>query len=366
MLANSGKIQQRGEDAMKKHTNFYLVLLFILLLVGCKDEQPFENTDEIKVGVVETMSNKNKSFIHWYDGDLDEIAVQHLKYASLGDLFIKPVYDADEVYLIPEGLIGKKDAKKVISINQADFTITEYDIPNIALQNVALTEEYLFVNSNLNYETHLSRLDRETGEFSEEIIDAAYFESMLSIDNRLFLFGMMDRGLDESITENYLYVLDTDFNLSDTIDLTDVGNGGHKFLLDDRDLYVSFSVTKQDRPNSVLLKINVDTMEKEVIDLEKKYPDSLVKYKNQLLIAHSDIVTGEGTEITILDLSTNEKETVDLEMNIYFMDVYDNYLVVLENEKIGLYDIENEFELIKEILVDKEDETYLSNIIIID
>lgn len=116
---------------------------------------------------------------------------------------------------------------------------------------------------------------------------------MLSVDDKLFLFGMMDLGLDESITKNYLYILDTDFNVLETIDLTDVGNGAFKFLLDHQDLYVSIPTTKQDRPNSFLLKLNVETLEKEVIDLEINYPDSLVKYKDQLLIAHSDIVTGE-------------------------------------------------------------------------
>lgn len=177
---------------MKNYIKLSLVFLFAFIVAGCTTEQSLENTEEIKIGVVETTDNKNKSFIHWYDEELKEMAVQNLKYANLGHPFTKPVYDADEVYLIPQGFIGKKDAKKVISINQKDFTITEYPIPNIALQDVAVIENYLFVNSNLNYQTHLSRFDKETEDFSEKTIEAAYFESMLSVDDKLFLFGTME------------------------------------------------------------------------------------------------------------------------------------------------------------------------------
>lgn len=199
-----------------------------------------------------------------------------------------------------------------------------------------MTDDYLFVNSNLNYQTHLSRVHRDTGVFEEEIYEDAYFESMLSIDNRLFLFGTLERNLEESTLGNYLNVMDTDFNLLETVDLTDVGYGSYKFLLDDRDLYVSIPLTVKDRPNNTLLKINVDTLENEVIDLEMNYPDSLVKYKNHLLIAHSDIVIGEGTVITVFDLSTKKKENVDLKMDIFFMDIYENHLLVHDAEKIVL------------------------------
>lgn len=46
---------------MKKHMKFYSVLLFILLVAGCVDEQPLENANEIRIGVVETMGDKKKS-----------------------------------------------------------------------------------------------------------------------------------------------------------------------------------------------------------------------------------------------------------------------------------------------------------------
>lgn len=97
---------------MKKYIKLSLFFLFAFIITSCTNEQPLENTDKIKIGVVETVTDKNKSSIHWYNEDLEEVDVQKMKYASLGDTFSKPVYDADEVYLIPEGLIGKMDAKK--------------------------------------------------------------------------------------------------------------------------------------------------------------------------------------------------------------------------------------------------------------
>lgn len=345
---------------------FYIVLWLVFITAACTKELPLSILEARKIGVVETSGEQYKSFIHWYDEDLKVVDIQNLKYANLGDTFSEPVYIQDEIYLIPQGLFGEKDTKKAISIHQKDFTITEYSVPNIALQDIAITDEFLFVSSNLNFETHLSRLNRNTNEFTEEVYQGAYFESMLSADNKLFLFGNMQVNSADNIKENYLYILDTDFNMLETIDLTDIGYGAYKFLLDEQNLYVSIPLKMNDRPNSVLLKINVETFEKEVIDLGIDSPDSLKKYKSHLIIAHNDIVTGEGSIVTILDVNTKEKESFDLQQDIFYMDIYQEQLVVANDKIISLYAIDNDFERVREVAIDKKEDTYISSILVID
>lgn len=339
-----------------------LLLLLVFTLVGCK-EKPLENTEDIEIGIVETIGTDYKSFIHWYDDELEVVDVQKLKYAGLGSTFHRPVYEEQDIYLIPEGIFTKKDSEKVISLNKEDFTITEYDVPNIALANVAVTDDYIFTNSNLNYETHISRVDKKGKMFSERLFEGAYFHSMMSAENKLFLLG----NIEDNIDETYLYVLDTDFNVLETIDLTDVGRGGDKFLLDNQDLYLSIPFTVGDQDNSILLKINIETYEQEVIDLETDYPDTILKYQDKLIIAHNDLITGEGSLITVLDPITNEKESFDLKTNLPYVDLYQDHLVVSDGETVSLFAIEQDFELVKEVVIEKQEEdSYISDILIID
>lgn len=75
---------------MKKIFKLSLALLLLLTTVSCSNKA-VENTEEIRIGIVETTGDKYKSSIHWYDKDLEVVDVQELKYAGLGSGFNTPV-----------------------------------------------------------------------------------------------------------------------------------------------------------------------------------------------------------------------------------------------------------------------------------
>lgn len=346
---------------MSKLIKLNLILFFVFMLVACMPKE-IKNPEAIKIGVVETSGTHYKSVIHWYDQDLEVIDQHTLSYASLGNTFVKPTYYEEEIFLIPEGIFTKKDTEKVISIDKNDFEIKEYSVPNIALQDVAVTDDYIFTISNLNYVTHLSRVDKKSQEFTEITYDGALMTSIIANDNKLFIFGNMNR----QIENEFIYVMDVDFNMLETIDLKDVGRGAYKFLVDEQTLYASISRAIDDRAIASILKLNLDSYAFEIIELDILEPDSLVKYKDTLIIAHNDITTGKGSKVSVLNLKTFEKDTFDLGSDLAYMDVYKNYLVTSDAENLSLFDIEKDFKLLKEISVDKKADTYLSSIIIID
>lgn len=347
---------------MKKISKFLFLLLLLILIVGCINKK-VENPEKIKIGVIATTDLNQKSSIHWYDENLELIDVQKLKYAKLGGTYYRPIYDNNEVFIIPRGLMTKDDSQKVISLNTEDFNIEEFHVPNIALNNLAVTDEYIFVNSSLNYQTHLSRVDRKTKEFTEKIYDEAYFHSIITFENKLLLLGNMVN--DE--TETFIYVLDEDFHILETIDISKYGTGGFKYLIDNKDLYLTipYNVTES-KENNILLKIDMDRYNVELIELENNVPDTIIKYKDKLFICHNYINTGYGNMLTVIDIKTEKQEVYDLKTDLDYVEVVGDNLVVVDQEKITLFDINDDFKLIKEVIIDLNKEHYISMVILVD
>lgn len=62
---------------MKKLLRTFVVIIFSLAIVGCQKSK-IKNVNKIKIGVVETTGDKYKSFIHWYDENLEVVDDQKL------------------------------------------------------------------------------------------------------------------------------------------------------------------------------------------------------------------------------------------------------------------------------------------------
>lgn len=346
---------------MKKVLRLFIILLLIFITIGCVSN-PVKNVDEIKIGIVETTGDKYKSSIQWYNENLEVVDVQKLKYASLGNTFVQPLYYEDEIYLIPEGIFKTRDTKKIISINKKSFNLTEYDVDNIALQSIAINNDFIYVNSNINYETFINQINRSSKETQETAYPDAYFSTIVAAMDKVFLIGAKE----DNLTTSYIYVVDKELNDIDRIDISEYGNGIFKFLVDKDYLYLSVNHTLSNELVSLILKVNIDTHKLEVIDLGVNFPDTMVSYKEKIFIAHNDIVTQEGTVLSILDKATNTLETKNLNTDLAYMDVIDNFLVVADENKITLFDIDADFEFVKKVMINKKKDNYISTLIIID
>ena len=250
------------KNITKRIVRYSLMFLLIVSLIACKGNT-VQNLDKIKIGIVDSTVLKKKSTIHWYDEDLEIVDTQILKYASMGDTFKRPTYEKDDVYFVPGGLQGDGTNREVISINLSDFIVKEYLIDNISLTDVGVSDKYIFVNSNINFQAHLNRLDRET----KTLIQKTYDE---------------------------------------IIDMSQYGRGGFKHLIDDNDLYLSLPFDIDFNANNKLVKINMKNYDIQVIELDQDRPDTILEYNDQLLISHNDIINGTGTFITRLERKTGK------------------------------------------------------------
>ena len=102
----------------------------------------------------------------------------------------------------------------------------------------------------------------------------------------------------------------------------------------------------------------------QVTELDQDRPDTILKYKDQLLISHNDIINGTGTFLTRLDRKTGTINSLDLKKNLSYMDLYNDKLIVSDMENVMIFNIEDDFKLIKKIKVNKHGDNYISSIIV--
>lgn len=323
----------------------------------------YQGIEEIKIGVIETTANEHKSCIHWYDENLNKISEQKLQYAMLGSPFHNPVYYNNEIYLIPQGLGNRKDSKKVISLNREDFNITEYPFNNIALNDIAVSEDYIYTINTLNGNTHISKLSRRDSRLEEVVIEDEYISGIVAIKGKLYAFSS---NMQTSSPKFYIYIYNEELDLLDIRDITKYGTGQYKFSNDENYLYANVMVTKDEKPGTMILKISIETNEIEAIDINEEFPNDILQYKDKIIITNHDLIMYKGNKITILDKNTQETETIELDRKTEFAGIIGNLLIIGNQENIGLYSIENRFELVKEIFIDKSNESYISNIIVLN
>ncbi|MCR2044017.1 hypothetical protein [Anaerosalibacter massiliensis] len=350
---------------MKKFVYITIIIGVLFTINGCGHKvynSKVLESKEIEIGVVETTASEYKSIIHWYDGDLNKVSEQKLSYAMLGSAFHNPVYYDNEIYMIPQGLGNKKDSKKVISFNKKDLSIKEFSFNNIALNDVAVSGDYIYTINTLNGDTHICRLNKTNNTVKELIIEKEYISGFTAVKGKIYAFSS---NLSTSLPKFYLYIYDENLELLDKKDITQYGTSQYKFMNDDDYLYAGVMMTKEEKPSSIILKISLDTNEIETIDTNQEVPNDILQYKNKIIVTNHDLVINQGTKMTILDKNNEDSEVIDLNNKTEFAGIIGNMLVITNQEKVSLYDIEKDFKLIKETNIEKDDDCYISSIILL-
>jgi len=351
---------------MKKFIYIIGMVGILIIINGCSHKAgSFKtlNIKQAKIGIVETTATDYESTIHWYDKELNKVSEKNMKYAMLGSAFHNPVYYDNEIYMIPQGLGNAKDSKKVISLNKNNFEIKEFPINNIALNDVAVSNDYIYTINTLSGNTHICRLNKSDNTLKEIIIYDEYISGITAIRGKIYAFSS---NMLTSTPECYLYIYNEELEILYRKDITQYGTSQYKFMHDEDYLYAGVIMTKEDKPASTILKISIETNEIEAINIGEEFPNDILQYKDKIIITNHDLVAYEGTKITILDKITQKSESIELNTKTEFAGIMENMLVISNQEKISLYDIENKFELIKEIDIKRKDNSYISSIIFVE
>lgn len=174
------------------------------------------------IGVVETRENHSSSRIVFYDAELNELGALSLPYASVGSESGLTTVRDSVLYLVPKGLMGKKDERAILQVNLTNLGVTKIPLDRINIYEVVATGEYLFAVSNLNGSSFLSRFAIVDEKVVEVELSGAYVTSICPLDNRLLVFCSNAEGAPT------LMVYDFELNPLQEVSLAALGSGQYR------------------------------------------------------------------------------------------------------------------------------------------
>jgi hypothetical protein len=193
---------------------------FSSLLSGAKDGAGFP--DAYAVAVVKSNVSNISTFIEYYDGSLGLVAKLEYPYATLENTWGKPERSGNEVFLCNQGVEGFRTSTTVVGIDTLTGKVHEYDMGINVLQGCTATERYVYATRNLNMNSTIARVNRQTGEriqaqypgvlrpyvykdrvyaFNNHASDKDDRFSLLILDEELALQSAIDYGADSYIVQ---------------------------------------------------------------------------------------------------------------------------------------------------------------------
>lgn len=340
----------------------YLIIIFlIILLVGCNKDNKIE---KYEVAVIETTSNKEKSLITYYNEKLEKVGSKYLKYAELGTNFYNPVYHKEEIYIVPRGVQGEHNEKKVISLNLNTAEDTYYTVNKTNIICIAVNNKYLFAASNLNAVSYLTRTDFKEGKEKELAFNNEYLSLVVATDSYALAFLS---SIDNQNMYSKINVYDSEsLKLIKSIDITEYGINQTKYCLDNNKLYFANAYDKYDMPTNKLGILDMSDFSLSEVALDFNSPDDIqLLSNNRLLISCTDVVQSDGTNVIIYQIDTGDQTVYDLKVPILNIRTFDDKLYVLSSDyRLNVFNINDDMKLIKGIKHELTEGVYCSNLFI--
>jgi len=336
-----------------------LIALFVTVILcfsGCKkaetklavDEAEF--TKDFFAGVIVTTGQKEKSYICYYDKELELLNTQELSYGMVGDTFTDVTVKDGTLYATAQGLDQKKNTGLLLGVNLEDGKVDTFPHNLVGPAAHVEDEKFLYVCNNLNFISNIVQIDKTSGEQKKVEVDVHNITNLVSYQNQLYAFGM-DYEEDGTIS-SYILIFDDSLNLKKKIDITEDGNSSYQAIIVDEKLYFSLITTSQNEPSNKIGVLDLTNLEVSMIELDNTYPFDMVCKDSKIYISHYPF--GEQTgRITVLDLAAGEQIVYELEHPVMQMAIKDNMLIMPVDNMIYMYEIDGE-----NIVLKKQSEGY--------
>lgn len=315
-----------------------LAICSILLFSACayapiqSDKLPGAYT----VGIVCTSGSKNKSSIIYFDDNLDQTGVTYYPYAGMGELFYAPVIFEDTVSIIPQGQANKKNEKVILQQNLETFEQKTYSLDQIAIYGLSVDSSAIFAANNMNGRSFVSRIDKVNGAVKTVTYDDIYISIVYSYGGKLYAFSSQST---ETETRGTLHCLDS-VTLEELkrIDLTSLGNAVYSVTAVDDILYFTPVETSQGTSNHIVGTYNTNTDEVGAIEFSD-VAYHVLSVGDELYITHGNLVTGEGTALSVYDIAAQEIKTYDLSVWPGQITIHEDALYVMSTDRITKFDL---------------------------
>lgn len=353
---------RRGQVPLWNIICLIIVFLMSVCFSGCRKDLSESEIKDINGGLIITTAQKYASEVIWFDSNFELLQTQKFEYAMLGSPFYNPVKVGEKFYIIPQGLGGRKDSKKVISFDEKTLKIEEYPFSNIALNHMACIGENIYAINTLNGDSYLESYNQSTKESKHIVIKNAYLKSIVASSEKLYCFIVSSHENNTKSIQMNVYT--PDLQLIKQTNISDIGIPTKKYCEDEESLYLTVNLDKNDKLIGKILIVNkVDLTVSELVTSETGIND-IYKYKDGLIFTYYDPVQIEGTKVSLRDKNGSEK-IFDLGVKLTITSVIGDKFVIANNQMIRIYSIPD-FKVLKEHKLNIDSAGYVSGFLAFD
>lgn len=346
---------------------FFVCLITVAVLVsisisGCATSEGTENLlNNAKIGIIETQGTEEASRIVFYDADLEKITELPLQLATLGGIFYDPLVYKNNLFAIPQGIANRKDGKSVIKLNLQNLSLSSFAIDQIAMNTLAVNDDYIFTCNTMNGTSYITRCTMETGDVGSIQLEGVYVSNIIWAYDRLCAFSSTLDG-----DKSQVHCYDENLDLVQTVDTTECGQGTYKAQAYQGKIYFTNLVETKNQESVSVLDTADGTVSR--IQLDGAKPFDIEFAESRLYVAHYDIVerTNESS-LSIIDLELDSTTKHEFDHGAEQIVVTDQSLYVLSDRTLYRYDA-NDLHLICSTRIDEmgTNYSYLSGLFAID
>lgn len=326
---------------MKKLLCFFIVGILVICLFGCQGftKSDTENKNsKIKIGIIETTGYKNKSYIHFFDDNLNLICKEENNYSSLSEPFDFPIYKDGNIFAIPKGIFDKRKETSILCYNIQSDSYTEYDVGLRSMNRLAVSEKYLF---GINTVNNISTIVRSNIDQQSEILSKNFNNIFISeitvLNETLYAIFVFD--------SKNIYLVELSVETLEIINQYDISQYGDpcRFIENNGKIYMSNQYTDlfSGIPSTMITVFDKSNATFTQINTNESSPNNLVKIKDWLFVSHYDRVQATGNKISVIELNSNECLNFSFEHSVKQIATDEEYLYILGDNCIYKYLFEN-------------------------
>lgn len=343
---------------MKKLISIIFILLSFTIFSACEANLQSRDSANVKLGVIETTGYKSKSYIHFYDEDLNFLYKEEINYASLSEPFDRPICENGEVYIIPKGEFEKRKETYILNYNINSNEYKLYDTQITSMNRLAVSNEYIFGVNCINGNSNIVRCLKSD---PSEIITVEFKNIYIA---ELFVQNEKVYAIMHNEDAKIIFA-ELSINTLETIGQYDITSYGSPCtLLDYKEKIYFANQYEEEAFGTLSSKLTVFDKNKKVfeqIELNEYSPNNLIINNDLLFISHYDRVQNQGNQITVINLDTGAMEAYKFKHPIKQISADDKYIYILGESCIYKYIFNNEqFQQINhtEINADKSNTFY--------
>lgn len=343
---------------MKKLHIFSFFLFAVILISICNYKNILKKINHEKENnnlgisspqlvVIHTTQEENQSILNFYDKNLNFIKSKKLPYGTLSDYMGLPASYQNYVYFIPGGVPLQKELELVLAYNPSTHSYQEYNIGMPGLLQISVSDNAIFTVNELNFTSYISKFDKNTKKIYRISSDKISYDTVYYYNGFLYTTGKEHK---EKNAKQYIFQIDPNsMKILWQKEITEYGQGGLFFCGAEDKLYFSLPYDSRERENNSLMVLSLKNKKNlKEISLSESFPQQIKKLGDSLLVLHSDLIEGEGSYISILDLNSQKSKLFSLSHNILQMetDEMSNSIYFLENEALYKYILDKKDNLI--------------------